>query len=311
MKFLDLFAGIGGFRLGMEAAGHECVGYVEWDKYARKSYEAIHDTEGEWTANDITKVTNDELQQLKGKGIDVICGGFPCQSFSIAGNRRGFEDTRGTLFFEIARFAKELQPRYLFLENVQGLLNHKGGETFEIILKTLDELGYDAEWQLCNSRHYGLSHNRERTFIIGLSRGTGSRTILPIKGFSQTDNSERDRVKNDPELPTINIKEATKKGYTTALVGDSINFEFPNSKTRRGRVGKGVAQTLTTSCNQGILTKDGRIRRLTPRECWRLQGFPDSAFDKAREVNSDSQLYKQAGNGVSVNVIYEIAKKLN
>ena len=148
MKFLDLFAGIGGFRLGMEMAGHECVGFVEWDKHARKSYEAIHNTEGEWTAYDITKVTDDELRELKGKGIDIICGGFPCQSFSIAGNRRGFEDTRGTLFFEIARFAKELQPKYLFLENVKGLLNHKGGETFEIILKTLDELGYDAEWQL-------------------------------------------------------------------------------------------------------------------------------------------------------------------
>jgi len=164
---------------------------------------------------------------------------------------------------------------------------------------------------LCNSRHYGLSHNRERTFIIGYLRGSSSRSILPIRGFSQTNNSKRDRIKNDQKLPTINIKEATKKGYATALVGDSINFEFPNSKTRRGRVGKGVAQTLTTSCNQGILTKDGRIRRLTPRECWRLQGFPDSAFDKARAVNSDSQLYKQIGNSVSINVIYEIAKKLN
>lgn len=310
MKFLDLFAGIGGFRLGMEMAGHECVGFVEWDKHARKSYEAIHNTEGEWTAYDITKVTDDELRELKGKGIDIICGGFPCQSFSIAGNRRGFEDTRGTLFFEIARFAKELQPKYLFLENVQGILNHKGGETFEIILKTLDELGYDADWQLCNSRHFGLSHNRERTFIIGLLRGSSAKSILPIRGFSQTDNSRRERIKNDQVLPTINIKEATKKGYATALVGDSINFEFPNSKTRRGRVGKGVAQTLTTSCNQAVLTKDGRLRRLTPRECWRLQGFLDSAFDKAREVNSDAQLYKQAGNGVSVNVIYEIAKKL-
>lgn len=134
MKFLDLFAGIGGFRMGMERAGHGCVGYVEIDKYARKSYEAIYDTEGEWTKHDITKVTDEEWRQFRGK-VDVICGGFPCQSFSIAGKRRGFADeTRGTLFFEVARAAKEIQPSYLFLENVKGLLNHDKGRTFRTIL---------------------------------------------------------------------------------------------------------------------------------------------------------------------------------
>ena len=125
MKFIDLFAGIGGFRLGMESAGHECVGFCEIDKFARESYKAIHNTEGEVEMHDITTVS-DEF--VRGFGnIDIICGGFPCQAFSIAGNRRGFEDTRGTLFFEIARFASILRPKYLFLENVVGLLTHDGG----------------------------------------------------------------------------------------------------------------------------------------------------------------------------------------
>lgn len=128
MKFLDLFAGVGGFRFGMEAAGHECVEFVEIDKYARRSYEAIHNIEGEWTAHDITSVTDDDIRGLRDRGpIDIICGGFPCQAFSVAGKRKGFDDTRGTLFFEIARFANIIRPRYLFFENVKGLLNHDGG----------------------------------------------------------------------------------------------------------------------------------------------------------------------------------------
>jgi DNA (cytosine-5)-methyltransferase 1 len=437
VKFLDLFAGIGGFRLGMEQAGHECVGYVEWDKYARKSYEAIHDTEGEWTAHDITTVTDADLEYLRGKGIDVICGGFPCQAFSVAGKRGGFDDTRGTLFFEIARFAKQIKPRLLLLENVKGLLSHDQGNTFGTILHTLDELGYDTEWQVLNSKDFRVPQNRERVFIVGHLRGFGRREVFPIgrenknsisiagylgdgykdvnyvlnpegiakclltmgggnrepkvlvkgnvnpsgigmngnvfdiDGLSPTITTNKgegpkvighfptpnginntlrtggkgsltakhnyehiavltpDRVekrqngrrfKEDGEQiftltaqdrHGVAIKEATKKGYDIATVGDSINFSVPNSETRRGRVGKGVANTLDTQCNQATLTTDYRIRKLTPRECWRLQGFPDWAFDKAAEVNSDSQLYKQAGNSVTKNVIFEIAKRLS
>lgn len=372
MKFLDLFSGIGGFRLGMEAAGHECVGYVEWDKFARKSYEAIYDTEGEWTRHDIRTVTNEEWRELRGT-IDVICGGFPCQSFSVAGKRGGFEDTRGTLFFEIARAAKEIQPRYLFLENVKGLLSHAQGETFGIILNTLDELGYDVEWQLLNSKDYGVPQNRERVFIIGHSRGARTRKLFPIERINSTsDNSilkignirkngrsqsrnvydtdgisptlcaadlQKDaikiirpvltpervekrqngrRFKTDGEpmftltaqdIHGVMIKEATKKGFDIAHEGDSINLAVPGSKTRRGRVGKGVANTLDTSCNQGVL-EGYRIRKITPREAWRLQAFPDWAFDLAREVNSDSQLYKQAGNAVTVSTVKAIAQRL-
>ena len=432
MKFLDLFAGIGGFRMGMEQAGHECVGYVEIDKFARKSYEAIYDTEGEWTAHDITTVTDNDIRFLRGQ-VDVICGGFPCQAFSVAGKRGGFQDTRGTLFFDIARLAKQIQPRLLLLENVKGLLSHSSGKTFGTIIKSLDELGYDAEWQVLNSKNFGVPQNRERVFIVGHLRGEPRREVFPIEGengepikvVGQLDGKyrsaneildttgsstclstmsggnrepkilddqgrttkknklqecvptlRRESHGNDPKVVTVGntnpsgkgmngnvfnseglsptlttnkgegpkvvhpvltpnrpekrqngrrfkddgeemftltsqdrhgiaIKEATNKGYDIAYPGDSVN------KTRRGRVGKQVANTLDTGCQQGAVTEELRIRKLTPRECWRLQGFPDWAFDKAQEVNSNSQLYKQAGNSVTVNVIYEIARRLN
>ena len=381
MKFLDLFAGIGGFRLGMELAGHECIGFCEIDKFARASYKAIHNTEGEIELHDITAVSDESIRGIG--SVDIICGGFPCQAFSIAGNRRGFEDTRGTLFFEIARFASILKPRYLFLENVKGLLNHDRGNTFEVILSALDELGYNVEWQVLNSKNFGVPQNRERVFIIGHLRGECTRSVFPISGESEqsdhqppkieiigntrnpngtskgtksvvygsggvvgtltaTDYKEPKQVaikqfgilqpnfnqcgvvyETDGIAPTIRayqggglepkirVKEATSKGYAEAEVGDSVNLSHPNSKTRRGRVGKQVANTLLTGESQGVIEPDFRIRKLTPRECWRLQGFPDWAFDKAQEVNSNSQLYKQAGNSVTVNVIAAIAKELS
>lgn len=351
MKFIDLFAGIGGFRFGMESAGHECVAFCEIDKFARASYKAIHNTEGEIELHDITTVTDDEIRNIG--HVDAICGGFPCQAFSIAGHRRGFEDTRGTLFFEIARFAAILKPKYLFLENVKGLLNHDKGDTFEVILSALDELGYDVEWQVLNSKDFGVPQNRERVFIIGHLRGERGRKIFPIGGNGATIDCEQPKINKvgnirkkgksqsgdvvsvDSLAPTlcntttqkgplkillamqgggrqtkIRVREATKQGYAEASVGDSVNLAHPNSKTRRGRVGKQIANTLLTGESQGVVEPSFRIRKLTPRECWRLQGFPDWAFDKAQEVNSNSQLYKQAGNSVTVNVIKEIARYL-
>ena len=363
MNFLDLFAGIGGFRLGMERAGHKCIGYCEVDKFARMSYQAIHDTKGEIDYKDITEVTNEEFRKLKGT-VDVICGGFPCQAFSIAGKQLGFEDARGTLFYEIARAAKEIKPRYLFLENVRNLLSHDKGKTFTTMLTVLDELGYDAEWQVLNSKNFGVPQNRERVFIIGHLRGECTSSVFPIGGNTKQINElQRKRIitntltskytatgngsyiiENKQKKVAL-VKEATKQGYAIANIGDSINLSHPNPKTRRGRVGKSIANTLLTSDEQGVvlpqiiqkphgfnkggvhniaptLTKSSyqennflktegvSIRKLTPRECWRLQGFPDWAFDKAQKVNSNSQLYKQAGNSVTVNVIEEIAKRL-
>lgn len=290
MKFLDLFAGIGGFRMGLESLGHECVGFCEIDKFARKSYKAIHDTEGEIELHDITEVSNEEIRNIG--HVDVICGGFPCQAFSIAGNRRGFEDTRGTLFFEIARFASILKPKYLFLENVKGLLSHAKGRTFRTILTTLDEFGYDAEWQLLNSKDFGVPQNRERVFIIGHLRETGGRPVFPIFGENGTVNQ-------------ANVKQIGNISNSTSFGG--------NPQTGRVYDIEGISPTLNTMQGGGREPKifiDGKIRKLTPRECWRLQGFPDWAFDKAQEVNSNSQLYKQAGNSVTVNVIKAIAERL-
>ena len=366
----------------MESAGHECVGFCEIDKFARASYKAIHDTKGEIELHDITAVSDEFIRGI-GR-VDIICGGFPCQAFSIAGNRRGFEDTRGTLFFEIARFASILRPKYLLLENVKGLLNHDGGATFETILGALDELGYNVEWQILNSKDFGVPQKRERVFITGHLSGGSGRKVFPLSGDGAAITCEQPKInkvgnirkkgksqsgdvvsidslaptlcstttQKDPlkvlieneikqfgvlqpnynqsgvvyEIdgisptirayqggnlePKIRVKEATSQGYAEAQIGDSVNLSHPNSKTRRGRVGKQIANTLLTGESQGVVEPDFRIRKLTPKECWRLQGFPDWAFDKAQKVNSNSQLYKQAGNSVTVNVIAAIAKEL-
>src|SRR5699024_3663737 len=166
----------------------------EIDKYARQSYKAMYDTTNEEELHDITQWTDGHIRQfVRDRGhIDCITGGFPCQSFSIAGKRGGFADTRGTLFFEIMRIADIVRPRYLFLENVKGLLNHDGGATFETILNTLDEFGYDAEWSLLNSKNFGVPQNRERVFIIGHLRGAGGRAVFPV-GRTDTENTKTDK----------------------------------------------------------------------------------------------------------------------
>ncbi|MCV68857.1 DNA (cytosine-5-)-methyltransferase [Listeria monocytogenes] len=400
--FVDLFAGVGGFRLGMEAAGHKCVGYVEIDKYARISYNAIHQTEGEFKGHDITSISDDVIRSI-GR-VDIITGGFPCQAFSVAGKRRGFEDTRGTLFFEIMRWATVLKPETLFLENVPGLLSHDEGITFETILRKMDEAGYDAEWDCLNACHFGVPQSRERIFLVGHSRKGRRRKVFPIERCNEQANLERikkiNRINNHSQvlfskseeafsfvqkttcIPILSpereekrqngrrfktqgepaftitaqdrhgiivsgelegtgreqsnrvysekglattlttmqgggqepkvllVREATKKGYAEAAKYDGINLSMPESETRRGRVAKQMTSTLDTGCQQGVVVEEIRIRKLTPRECWRLQGFPDWAFDAAAKVNSNSQLYKQAGNSVAVPVIVAIAECL-
>lgn len=377
MDFLDLFAGIGGFRMGLERLGHHCVGFCEIDKFARASYKAIYHTEGEVEFHDITKVRNEEWRQFRGK-VDLICGGFPCQAFSIAGKRRGFlDETRGTLFFEIARAAKEIKPPLLLLENVKGLLSHDKGRTFRTILSTLDELGYDAEWQVLNSKDFGVPQNRERIFLIGHLRGRSERTIFPIRGESPTvDSCKPKRLGNiNPSgrgngevyriaIPVLTPDRAKKRQNGRRFKTDGepmftltsqdrhgivIAGRLPSARQQSGRVysSNGLAPTLSTmqggdqepkiiqrarGYNKGGThqlsptlsshhwqenhfvslpqSQRFRIRKLTPRECWRLQGFPDWAFDKAQAVNSNSQLYKQAGNSVTVPVIEAIVKGL-
>ena len=405
IKYLDMFSGIGGFRSGLERiGGFECVGYCEIDEYARRAYETLYDTKGEMCFEDARTINPDMLPD-----VDVICGGFPCQSFSIAGKRRGFDDIRGTLFFEIARIAAVKKPALLFLENVPGLLSHDEGRTFATILSTLDEIGYDVWWQVCNSANFGVPQSRNRLYIIGYNRKKCEGEILP---FNQTNpktiirrlpGSEGRRVYSSEALGItltassntglyiipIPVKSKTKNGYQLAFPNDSIDIAYIELNSRRGRVGAEIAHTLMTGSTEsyyfidmnpnpkltelarcitarqdsGInhrkgehsgvmaivkeLTADevlqlgdksdywtfenpnddtitaliifdnegnffiGYIRRLTPRECWRLQGFTDEQFDKVISAGiSDTQLYKMAGNAVSVPVISAFGKQI-
>ena len=341
MRFLDLFAGVGGIRLGMEQAGHKCVGWVEWDKFARKSYVSIHEPTNEYTEKDVNDIEASDLPIA-----DCWCFGFPCQDISVAGKQGGFTNgKRSSLFFKVTGLIRELKeedkPSYLFIENVKNLLSINKGWDFAKLQIELDEIGYDVEWDVLDSAEVVPQH-RERIFIIGHLRGRSTRKVFPIVRKGQQPDNEVKQLGNltsggsfggNPQVgrvydvkgisptlstmqggsqePKVMVREATKKGFDIAKAGDTINLAQPNSKTRRGRVGHGIANTMTTSNSMATLTSDLRIRKLTPRECWRLQGFPDWAFNRARQAGlSDSQLYKQAGNSVTVPVVRLIAERM-
>lgn len=549
VKFIDFFAGIGGIRLGLERAGHECIGFCEFDKFARQSYKAIHNTKNEWEAHDVRTVNSTDVPKA-----DLWCFGFPCQDLSVAGKQKGLQaGERSGLFYEIMRLLaglqKEDRPKYLLVENVKNLLSIGGGFDFLRLLVEMGGHGYDVEWQVLNSKDFGVPQNRERVFLVGHLGGASGREVFPLRrtdgenpctseeqrpirlgniygedrgtgyagnvcpkhsiaptlttmaggnrepmiidaiynnreprvteisptlradrqglcvggdiklignympsghsagnvydvnGIAPTvmDNHglasavliDKNGVRETEEACTLDacyykgvgcnqartgvlVREATKQGYTEAFEGDSVNLAQPNSQTRRGRVGKQIANTLTcgdtmgvvvkpvltpdraekqqngrrikengepmftltaqdrhgvaiideqNKCfrkdgNIGTLTTDGsspkhnnriaiigglqehqkvrsdgispcltqamgmgggqtpcvlgtRIRKLTPRECWRLQGFPDDYFDRAVAAGvSNSQLYKQAGNAVTVNVAEAIGRRL-
>lgn len=321
-----MFSGIGGFRLGMEMAGHTCIGHVEIDKFANISYQAIHQPKKEeFYAEDITKITNETWKGLAGT-VDVICAGFPCQSFSISGKRQGFNDTRGTMFFEVARAAEQIKPRFLFLENVKGLLSHESGRTFAVILGTLDELGYDALWRVLNSKDFGVPQNRERVFLIGYLRGTCPGEIFSFGSGSYIIENRKKiiQVGNiNPRKEAFGGNPQAGRVYSAAGMSPCLNgmnggkvIPYIIQKARGFNKGgkKEIAPILTINDfpNNNLLSDMvGAIRRLTPRECWRLQGFPDWAFDRAKAAGvSDTQLYKQAGNSVTVPVIYWVARRL-
>lgn len=291
MKFLDLFAGVGGIRLGMEQAGHECVGWVEWDKFARKSYQAIHNPDGEFTEKDINDVKAESVPKA-----DCWCFGFPCQDISVAGKQGGFTNgKRSSLFFKVTGLIRELKeenkPSYLFIENVKNLLSINKGWDFAKLLIEMDEIGYDVEWDVIDSAEVVPQH-RERMFIVGHLRGRSTRKVFPIVAESQQSNNEVKQVGN-------------------LTPGGSFGG---NPQVGRVYGVDGIAPTLSTMQGGGQEPKilnDFRVRKLSPRECWRLQGFPDWAFDRAKQAGlSDSQLYKQAGNSVTVPVIKAIAENM-
>lgn len=403
MKFIDFFSGVGGFRRGMELAGHECVGFCEFDKFAVASYTAMHlmtekDREyistlpknkrvaeagkeeyrhGEWYANDIRRIFAEDIPKT-----DCGCFGFPCQDISVAGKQLGFNGARSSLFFRVMRLVQDLEekdrPTYLFIENVKNLLSVNGGTDFLKLLIALDESGYDAEWQVINSADY-VPQNRERVFVIGHLRGRSTTKVFPIERADRENSvqiiAHREGFRRNMQVfspegitESLDTGQGGGRGHYTAMPvfcdmsksagiqtydkafclqaryhkgvcnrrkeisGICVPVLTPDraEKRQNGRRMKGNGEpmfTLTGQDRHGVVisTPDGMafyaiwyekyqcyiaIRKLTPRECFRLQGWSDEYFNRAELVNSDSQLYKQAGNGVTVPVIYEIAKRM-
>lgn len=419
MQFIDFFAGIGGFRKGMELAGHKCVGFCEFDKFATASYISMHlltqkqreslekvplkkrqkeilkeeYRNGEWYANDIRRVYARDIPRA-----DCWCFGFPCQDISVAGKQIGFQGNRSSLFFRvmylIGQLEEENKPTYLFIENVKNLLNVNGGWDFARLLAEMDREGYDAEWQVLNSKDFGVPQNRERCFIIGHLRGRSTAKVFPVEGTDGENSVQivghKDGYRRNTQVfapEALDTGQGGERGHHVTLpcfidlcyegsqmteqarclkaryykgmanhAGQDSRIAIPvltpdrAEKRQNGRrfkddgepmftltgqdrhgiaieVKEATAKTLDTSCNQGIFVQVSdelivyavwyeklqcyiAIRKLTPKECFRLQGWADDYFEKAAFVNSDSQLYKQAGNGVTVNVIFDIAKKL-
>ena len=369
-----MFAGIGGFRSGMEQAGHKCVGWIEWDKFARKSYQAIYNTEGEYNAKDIQTVSGGNLPDA-----NVWCFGSPCTNISLAGNRKGLEGEQSRMFFEVIRLLeervenKETLPAYLFMENVKNLLSSNDGRDFARVQIEMDKAGYDVEWNVFNSAEV-VPQNRERVYIIGHLRGSSTRKVFPIIRKSETTNQKQQVQvvghygKKDHQSNTVisdqgvsNTLSATDYKHPQVVVNQVGNVSKSKSFGGNPQVGRvyatdGLAPTLNTMQGGGrqpkilvkpCLTPDrinkrqqGRrfkndgdpsftltgqdrhgvlleksnqvaIRKLTPLECWRLQGFTDEQFNKAKDAGvSNSQLYKQSGNAATVSVVYQIARRL-
>lgn len=285
MKFLELCAGIGGFRQALENLGCECVGYSEIDKYAIKLYSTFFNDERNF--GDVTKIEPEKLPDF-----DILVGGFPYQAFSIAGKRGGFNDIRGTIFFDFARIMKAKKPKFAIFENVKGLLNHDGGKTYETMLRTLNEIGYDAQWGILNTRFHGLPQNRERVYIVANLRERSATKILFERGNDITDKMERTQQ---------------------SIIGD---YYTKSGKThqRSGVLNENsITPCLTVSdCKEPRIVKIGdKVRRLTPKECFRLQGFKDEMVELGYKLGiSDTQLYKMAGNAVSVPVVEWVAQKV-
>lgn len=305
MKCLSLFSGIGGFDLAAQRQGFKIIGACEIDKHARSVYQQHFPNVPVW--EDATKIKPKELPDF-----EMLFAGFPCQAFSLAGKRLGFEDTRGTLFYEIARIAGEKRPRIILLENVKGLLYHDEGRTLTTIIKTFYELGYDLEWQVLNSKYF-VPQNRERIFIIGHLRGESFRQIFPlteIYGFDdgtlQETQGKRKRIRGEIS-GAIDANYAKGGGSRTMIAVPvlCVNRDNRRQNGRRFKTDGEPSFTITTQDRHGIY--DGKnIRSLTPLECERLQGFPDGWTEEL----SDTQRYKCLGNAVTVPVVEFILEKM-
>lgn len=324
MKFLELCAGIGGFRQALENLGCECVGYSEIDKHAIKLYSAWYNDECNF--GDITKIEAEKLPDF-----ELLVGGFPCQAFSVAGKRGGFNDTRGTIFFDFARIMKAKKPKFAIFENVKGLLNHDGGKTYETMLRTLDELGYNAQWGILNTRFHGLPQNRERVYIVANLRERSSTKILFERGNGSADKVEgtenviigqfyNRKGKTHQDLGVISseghspaLLATTHKNPRIVKIGD---IDGLNTQYSRVYDSEGVSTTINAQggglgAKTGLYNVEHKVRRLTPKECFRLQGFKDEMVELGYKLGiSDTQLYKMAGNAVSVPVVEWAAQRV-
>ena len=315
-KFIDLFAGVGGFRIAMQNLGGKCVFTSEWDKEAQKTYRTNF---GEVPFGDITK---EETKKFIPDGFDVLCAGFPCQAFSIAGKRGGFEDTRGTLFFDVAEIIKRKKPKAIFLENVKGLRNHNGGKTLATILNVLrNDLGYYVpEPQIINAKEFGLPQNRERIYIVGFRKDQN------ISEFEYPKPSKKKvtffSIREEEVVPTryylstqyvktlINHKarhEGKGNGFGYEIIPDNgiANAIVVGGMGRERNliIDNRITDFTPTTHIKGVVNKEG-IRKMTPREWARLQGFPD----KYKIPVADASAYRQFGNSVAIPAIQATAK---
>lgn len=336
MKCLSLFSGIGGFDLACKRKGIKVIEACEIDKYARSIY--ARQFPGIPIHEDATKIKAKELPDF-----DLLCAGFPCQAFSIAGKRLGFKESRGTLFFEIARIAKQKRPGLLLLENVRGLLSHDKGRTFKVILSALDEIGYDAQWQVCNSKYF-VPQNRQRIFIVGHLRGECRPKVFPVRKDDKTHEEKRTNVNAlqvaghsgglHSQMTGIVVRDGIKQERNMSTSIDSSYFKGSDNHGQRTLVEiiqlnktkhasnriydpKGIAKTMISKPGgkggkTGLYKTEKGIRRLTPIECEKLQGFPKdfSKYGKDGELISDTQRYKCLGNAVTVPVVEYILERL-
>ncbi|MEK4049853.1 DNA (cytosine-5-)-methyltransferase [Bacillus sp. FSL K6-2839] len=348
LKVMSLFSGIGAFEAALRNIGvdFELVGFSEIDKYAIKSYCAIHNVDENLNFGDVAKFEKDKLPDF-----DILVGGSPCQSFSVAGLRKGFEDTRGTLFFEYIRTLLAKKPKYFIFENVKGLISHDKGKTIEIIAKAFSDAGYCIDLEILNSKFFNVPQQRERLFIIGirsdnvknedwikqapknvLQKGRERLAKLDINTFNfnwppqlNIDTSLEDILESSVNDKFYITEKKSEEFFAKNQVINSSPSKFkvskignvhPSGKGMNGAVYSscGLSPTITTNKGEGIkihIEKERRIRKETPLECFRLQAFSDDDFYAAKSAgNSNTQLYKLAANSITVTVLEEIYKEL-
>lgn len=307
--FIDLFAGIGGFHIALSSFGASCVFASEWDKYAADTYEENFHKR---PFGDITQINEKEIPKH-----DILCAGFPCQSFSISGKQKGFDDIRGSLFFDIARIVNFHKPRVVFLENVKNLVNHDEGRTLKVIIETLENLDYKVFTKILNSSNFGLPQNRERIYIVAFSKSIDSSDFAFPNPTNEPISVDGILEKNPVDIKFIERNDIEiYKNYTfqeTLFGRTEVNKPIQIGKVNKGGQGERIydirGHAITLSANgggvgakTGLYYIDGKIRRLTPRECARVQGF-----DEDFKINKNSsQAYKQFGNSVSINVLQRI-----